>query len=211
MASLSLSTSIFLMQLSSLITTTTIDTPMKINVKYKQVEGEILEDPTLYRRLVGSLIYLTIKQLDISFFVHTVNKFMQSPRHFHLSVMHRIIRYLLGTSTYGLFFPTNSSLQLCLYNDANWASCPSTRKSTTSWCMFLGNALISWKCKKQDSVPKSSTEAKYCVMFVACSEIIRLHGVLSKLGFTQAQPIPLHVDNTSVIQTTKNPMNKQSI
>ena len=79
--------------------------------------------------------------------------------------------------------------------------------------MFLGDALISWKCKKQDSTSKSSTEVEYCAMSTACSEIIWLHGLLSEFGFTQVKPTPLHADNTSVIQIVANPvyMNAQSI
>lgn len=195
-----------LIQLASLTNVTSVDTPMEVNVKYRRDEGDLLEDPTLYRKLVGSLIYLTTTRPDISFAVHTVSKFMQSPRHLHLSAVHRIIRYLIGTSKRGLFFPTGSSLQLQAYSDADWAGCPDTRKSTTGWCMFLGDALISWKCKKQDSVSKSSTEAEYRAMSVACSEIIWLRGLLADLGFLQTQPIPLHADNTSAIQIAANPV-----
>jgi len=77
---------------------------------------------------------------------------MQSPRHYHLSAVHRIIRYLLGTSHRGLFFPTGSPVTLQAYSNVDWAGCPDTRQSTTGWCMFLSNASISWKCKKQDFV-----------------------------------------------------------
>ena len=72
--------------------------------------------------------------------------------------------------------------------------------------MFLGNAPISWKCKKQDSVSKSSTEAEYRAMSAACSKIIWMCGLLIELGFSQAQPTPLHADNTSAIQIAANPV-----
>jgi hypothetical protein len=131
---------------------------------------------------------------------------MQCPRHFHLSAVKRIIRYILGTSNRGLFFPTGSSLKLQAYSDADWAGCPDTRKSITGWCMFLGDALISWKCKKQNRVSKSSTEAEYRAMSAACSEIIWLRGLLAELGYSQVQPTPLHADNTSAIQIAANPV-----
>ncbi|XP_014517174.1 uncharacterized protein LOC106774644 [Vigna radiata var. radiata] len=195
-----------LVQLAGLTNATPVDTPMEVNVKYRQHEGELLDDPTQYRKLVGSLIYVTITRPDISYVVHTVSKFMQSPRHFHFSAVQRIIKYLLGTSSRGLFFPGNSSLQLQAYSDADWAGCPDTRRSTTGWCMFLGNAPISWKCKKQHSVSKSSTEAEYRAMSAACSEITWLRGLLTELGVSQAQPTPLHTDNTSAIQIAANPV-----
>ena len=74
------------------------------------------------------------------------------------------------------------------------------------WCMFLGDALISWRRKKQDCVSKSSTEAEYCAMSTACSEIVWLRGLLEELGFPQTTSTPLHVDNTSAIQIATNPI-----
>jgi hypothetical protein len=74
-------------------------TPLEVNVKLCQEEGELLSDPSLYRQLVGSLNYLTITRPDISFAVQQVSQFMQAPRHLHLAVVRRIIRYLKGTSS----------------------------------------------------------------------------------------------------------------
>ncbi|RVW49058.1 Retrovirus-related Pol polyprotein from transposon RE1 [Vitis vinifera] len=167
-------------------------------------EGDLLDDPTLYQRLVGSLIYLTTTRPDISYVVHQVSQFMTSPRHLHLAVVRCIIRYLRGSPTRGLFFPTGSSLQLVAYSDADWGGCTDTRRSTAGWCMFLGDDLISWRCKKQDCVSKSSTEAEYRAMSTACFEIIWLHGLLEDLGFPHTTSTPLHADNISAIQIATN-------
>jgi len=70
------------------------------------------------------------------------------------------------------------------YSDTDWVGCLNTRRSTTGWCMFLGDALISWKCKKQDRVSKSSTEAKYRSMSAACAEVVWLTSLLDQLGFS---------------------------
>ena len=75
--------------------------------------------------------------------------------------------------------------------------------------MFLGNALISWKSKKQDRVSKSSTESEYCAMSAACIEITWLRDLLFELGFPQVEPTPLHADNTSAIKITTNPVNHE--
>ena len=72
--------------------------------------------------------------------------------------------------------------------------------------MYLGDALISWKVKKQDKVSKSSTEVEYRPMAAACSEILWLRGLLTELGFTQKSATPLHADNTSAVQITENPV-----
>ena len=186
---------------------TVVDTPMEVNVKYRKDEGELLSDPFLYRQLVGSLSYLTITRPDISYVVHIVSKFMHSPHHLHLAAIRGIIRYLIGSPTRGLLFPTKSALHLTAYSDADWAGCLDTRKSTTGWCVFLGDALISCKCKKQDCVSKSSTKAKYRAMSAACYEIVWLRGLFSELGFPPTNPTPpLHGDNTSAIQIVANPV-----
>ncbi|XP_068649792.1 uncharacterized mitochondrial protein AtMg00810-like [Aristolochia californica] len=109
-----------------------------------------------------------------------VSQFMSYPSHLHRAAVRRIIRYLRGSPTHGLFFPTGSELRLVAYCDADSAGCPDTRHSTKGWCMFLGDALISWKCKKHDWVSKSSTKAEYRTMST-CSKVIWLHGLLAKL------------------------------
>ncbi|RVW79103.1 Retrovirus-related Pol polyprotein from transposon RE1 [Vitis vinifera] len=177
-----------------------------LGLELRKEEGDLLADPSLYRKLVGSLVYLTITRPDISFVVQQVSQFLQTPRHLHLAVVRRIIRYVQGTSTRGLFFLAGNSTRLAAYSDADWAGCADTRRSITGWCVFLGDALISWKSKKQDRVSKSSTESEYRAMSLACSEIIWLRGMLAELDFSETDPTPLHADNTSAIQITANPV-----
>jgi len=183
-----------------------IDTPMELNVKLRKKESDLLADPSLYRKLVGSLIYLTITRPDISFDVQQVSQFLQTPRHLHLTAVRRIIRYVHGTSARSLFFPASNSTRLAPHSDADWAGCADTHRSITGWCVFLGDVLISWKSKKQDRVSKSSTESEYRAMSLACSEIIWLRGLLAELDFSLTDPTPLHADNTSAIQITANPV-----
>ncbi|KAK9108026.1 hypothetical protein Syun_024037 [Stephania yunnanensis] len=183
-----------------------VDTPLEVNVKYRRDDGNFLSDPSLYRRLVGSLNYLTITRPDISFAFQQVSQFMQTPTHIHLAAVRRIICYLQGTSDRGLFFHVGTSIRLVAYSDADWAGCSDTRRSITGWCMFVGDSLVSWKSKKQDIVSKSSTESEYRAMSSACSEIVWLRGLLGELGFSQAEPTALHADNTSAIQIVANPV-----
>ncbi|XP_059307685.1 uncharacterized mitochondrial protein AtMg00810-like [Lycium ferocissimum] len=108
-----------------------VDTPLELNVKYRRDEGDLILDPTLFRQLVGSLNYLTITRPDISFAVQQVSQFMQTPRHLHLVASRRIIRYLSGTSTRGLYFPSGSHIQLKAFSDSDWARCSDTHRSVT--------------------------------------------------------------------------------
>jgi len=129
---------------------------------------------------------------------------MQSPRHLHLVAVRRIIRYVLGSFSRGLFYPAGSSIRLVAFSDADWAGCPDTCRSVIGWYMFLGDSLISWKSKKQDCVSKSSTESEYRAMSAACSEAVWLRGLFAEIRFPQTTPTLLHADNTSAIQIATN-------
>ena len=97
---------------------------------------------------------------------------MSNPRKPHLAAALRTLRYVKGTLNHGLFYPSGTSLHFLAYADADWAGWLDSRQSTTGWCMFLGESLISWKCKKQTTVSKSSAEVEYRAMSFASAEII---------------------------------------
>ncbi|KAL6320326.1 hypothetical protein AAG906_007023 [Vitis piasezkii] len=99
--------------------TWTVDTPLELNVRYASTNGTHLPDSTLYRTLVGSLIYLTITRPDISYVVHIVNQFVAFPTTIHWVVVLRILCYLWGTLCQSLVFPSTSFLELCAYCDAD--------------------------------------------------------------------------------------------
>ncbi|XXG90668.1 hypothetical protein AAC387_Pa12g2382 [Persea americana] len=93
----------------------TFDTPLELNVKISKDDGCLLEDPTLFRRLVWSLLYLTMTRPDISHAVHTVSQFVNNPHKPHLAAVYRFLRYLKGTQNRGLFYPSKTSLRLQAY------------------------------------------------------------------------------------------------
>ena len=128
-------------------------------------DGELLADPTDYRSMVGALQYLTMTRPDIAYDVHMVSQFMHAPRTSHLHAVKRIFRYLQGTPDLGLFLhATGTPTIVVAYSDADWAGCRDNRRFTTSYAVFLGKNLISWRSKKQPTVYKSSTEAEYRVV-----------------------------------------------
>ncbi|KAA0038939.1 putative mitochondrial protein [Cucumis melo var. makuwa] len=100
---------------------------MDPNVRLTPFDGVPLDDPTLYRQLVGSLIYLTVTRPNIAYVVHIVNQFMAAPRTIHFAVVLRILRYIRGTLGHGLQFSSQSSLVLSGFSDADWVSDPTDR------------------------------------------------------------------------------------
>ena len=139
----------------------TASTPLDLNTHLTLFYGVPLEDVSLYQQLVGSLIYLTVIRPNIAYVVHIVSKFMAAPRTIHFIVVLRILRYVKGTLGHGLQFSSQSSLVLSGYSDANWAGDPTDRRSTTGYCFYLNDSLISWRSKKQSVVSRSSTELEY--------------------------------------------------
>ncbi|GJX31144.1 ribonuclease H-like domain-containing protein [Tanacetum coccineum] len=123
--------------------------------------GTPVVDPTLYRSLAGSLQYLTFTRPDITYAVQQVCLYMHDPREPHFSALKRILRYVQGTLDYGLQLFSSTTDSLIAYSDADWAGCPTTRRSTSGYCVFLGNNLLSWSSKRQPTLSRSSVEANY--------------------------------------------------
>ena len=86
-----------------------------------------------------------------------------------------------------------------------------TRRSISGLCIFLGNALISWKSKKQTNVARSSAEVKYRAMALTCLEIKWMRYILQDLKVPQNQPATLFCDNQAALHIVKNPISAQSI
>ncbi|KAI3769398.1 hypothetical protein L6452_00500 [Arctium lappa] len=184
--------------------TRVVDSPSELNVEYSPTDGSLLTDPTLYRTIVGSLVYLTITQPDIAYAVHIVSQFVAAPTSTHWTAVVRILRYLRGTMFRSLLLSSTSSLELRAYSDAAYARNPTDRRSVTCFCVFLGDSLISWKSKKQSVVSLSSTEAEYRAMASTSKEIIWLRWLLADMGVFLPHPTPMYCDNRSAIQITHN-------
>ncbi|GJZ23929.1 ribonuclease H-like domain-containing protein [Tanacetum coccineum] len=133
---------------------THVDTESKLGTS-----GDVVSDLTLYRSLAGSLQYLTFTRPDISYAVQQVCLHMHDHREPHFSALKRILRYVRGTLDYGLQLFSSSTTDLVAYSDADWAGCPTTRRSTSGYCVFLGNNLLSWSAMRQPTLSRSSAEA----------------------------------------------------
>ncbi|XP_057969587.1 uncharacterized mitochondrial protein AtMg00810-like [Malania oleifera] len=149
-----------------------MSSPMAASLKLSKFDSPDFDDPVLYKSLVGGLQYLNFTQPDISFAVNKLCQFMHSPKLTHWSALKSVLRYLKGTINHGLFFTSHSGLVLQAYSDADWGGCPDDHRSTSGFCIFLGNHLISWSSKKQKSVARSSTEAEYKSLSSFAAELI---------------------------------------
>ena len=138
-------------------------TPMDANFKKLKESTSNFDtiDPTIYRQLIGSLMYLTNTRPNICFAVNTLSQFMNDPRHIHQVSAKHLLRYLRGTVGYGLRYASGCDQTLQGFFDSDWAGCVADRKSTFGCCFSLGSAVISWYSRKKTSVALNTVEAKY--------------------------------------------------
>jgi hypothetical protein len=181
-----------------------ISIPLEQNMKLNADEGDLVDDTTMYKRIVGSLIYMTITRPNLSYAIGVVNQFMQTPRKPHLDAMRCILRYIKHTLQCGIFYEAKSQLQVHGYRDANWASNVSDRKSTCGFMFSFGSGAVSWSNKKQPIVALLSTEAKYKDAIIATCEVVWLLKLLSNLGQLVDAPIVIYCDNISNILLANN-------
>ncbi|XP_021321734.1 uncharacterized protein LOC110437585 [Sorghum bicolor] len=151
-------------------------TPVDARTKLSATDGSPVANPTLYRSLAGALQYLTLTRPDIAYAIQQVYLFMHDPCEPHLSLLKRILRYVKGTISVGLHLSAGSVDTLIVYSDADWAGCPDSRRSTSGYCVYLGDNLASWSSKRQTIVSRSSAEAEYRA--VAILSIIGVRSIL---------------------------------
>ncbi|GJR99237.1 ribonuclease H-like domain-containing protein [Tanacetum coccineum] len=151
-------------------------------------DGDPVSDPTLYRSLAGALQYLTFTSPDLS---------------------DRILRYVRGTIDHGLQLYVSSTSQLTAYTDADWAGCPVTRRSTSGYCVFLGDNLLSWSAKRQVTLSRSSAEAEYRGVANVVAETAWIRNLLLELHTPLFTATLVYCDNVSAVYLSTNPVQHQ--
>jgi len=134
---------------------------------------------------------------------------MHDPREPHLAALKRILRYVRGTLHLGLLLRPSSSTDLVVYTDADWAGCSDTRKSTSGYAVFLGDNLVSWSSKRQNTVSRSSAEAEYRAVANGVEEATWLRQLLSELHAPLQRATLVYCDNISAVYMSSNPVQHQ--
>nr|GEU90283.1 hypothetical protein [Tanacetum cinerariifolium] len=177
-----------------------VDTPMVEKSNLDEDKERKAVDPSHYRGMIGTLLYLTASRHGLQFFICMCARYQARPTEKHLHAVKRIFRYLRGTVNQGLWYPKDSSIALTAFIDADHAGCQDTRRSTSVSMQFLRDRLVSWSLKRQKSAAISSTEAEYIALSGCCAQVLWMRSQLTDygLGFNK---IPIyhfikeHVEN----------------
>jgi hypothetical protein len=178
-----------------------MNTPMEAKLKLLVDISSNLIDATLYRQIIGSLMYLMNTKPDICFAVNTLSQFLVEPRRVHLVAAKHVMRYLKGTMDYGLSY---DDFTLTGYTDVDWAGSVADKKSTSGCCFSLGSAMISWQSRKQSSISLSTAETEYIAACSASCEATWLQKLLTGLFDLEMRATTILCDNQSCIKMTEN-------
>jgi hypothetical protein len=183
-----------------------ISIPLEQNVKLSADEGDLVEDTTMYKRIVGSLIYMTITWPDLSYAVGVVNQFMQTPQKPHLDAVRRTLKYIKHILQCGIFYEAKNQVQVHGYIDADWADNVFDRRSTNGFMFSFRSGAVSWSSKKQPTIALSSTKVEYRGVAIVACEVVWLQKLLSNLGQSVDALVAIYCDNISSILHANNPV-----
>nr|GEU36261.1 ribonuclease H-like domain-containing protein [Tanacetum cinerariifolium] len=181
-------------------------TPVDTESKLGSDDDPVI-DQILYRSLAGALQYLIFTRPDLSNVVQQVCLYMHDYRDPHFTALKRILCYVRGTLDYDLQLHVSSTTQLSAYTDADWAGCPVTRRSTSGYCVFLGDNLLSWSAKRQVTLSRSSAEAEYQGVANVVAQTAWIRNLLCELHTSLFTATLVYCDNVSAVYMSANRFN----
>jgi hypothetical protein len=179
-------------------------TPVDTKAKLSSSAGQLVTDPTFYRSIVGALQYVTLTRRDLAYAVQQACLHMHDPRDVHWLFFKRILQYVRGSAQKGLQLRRSTSPTLVAYSDADWVGCPDTRRSTSRFCVFLGDSLVSWSSKRQAIVSCSSAEAEDRGVANVAAECCWLRHLLDELHVPIGKATIVYCDNVSAVYLSEN-------
>nr|GEV33944.1 ribonuclease H-like domain-containing protein [Tanacetum cinerariifolium]GEV34221.1 ribonuclease H-like domain-containing protein [Tanacetum cinerariifolium] len=183
---------------------THVDTESKLGS-----DGDPVSDLTLYRSLAGVLQYLTFTRPDISYAVQQICLYMHDPRDPHFTALKRILRYVRETLDHGLQLHVSSTSQLTAFTDADWDGFLVTPRSTSGYCVFLGDNPLSWSAKRQVTLSRSSAEAEHRGVADVVAETAWIQNLLLELHASLTTATLVYCDNVSAVYLSTNPVQHQ--
>eukprot|EP00253_Pinus_taeda_P029735 PITA_29735 len=179
-------------------------TPTVMGLKLSREDSSKDFDPSLYKSIVGNLMYLTATRPDIMFAVSLISRFMERLKEAHWQAAKRILRYVKGTKRFGILYNVSEHSDLVGYIDSDWAGSVDDRKSTSGYVFHMGSGAISWASKKQSIAALSTAEVEYVAATAAACQAVWMRRMLRSLGREQVKETVIFCDNSSAIGLSKN-------
>jgi len=125
-----------------------VSIPLATGEKLKKVDGSEMADEGLYRKIVGSLLYLTATRPDLMYATSLLSRFMNGPTKIHMGAAKRVLRYVQGTLSYDIEYVRDQSATLIGFYDADWAGSEDDSRSTSGYAFSFGSGAFSWASVK---------------------------------------------------------------
>lgn len=184
-----------------------VKNPIVPGTKLQKDEGDAKVDETVFKQVVGSLMYLTVTRPDLMYGVCLISRFMSAPRESHWLAAKRILRYIKGTTELGVFYKRGEgNARLLAYTDSDYAGDLDDKRSTSGFVFMMASGAISWASKKQPVVALSTTEAEYIDAASCACQSVWLSRILKAIGCEGKSETVIMCDNSSTIQLSKHPM-----
>lgn len=182
-----------------------VSTPLTPNGK-KIEDDEEYGEPTKFRSIIGGLLYLCASRPDLMFASSYLSRYMNTPLMKHYQEAKRVLRYVKGTSHFGVQFTSVENPELYGYSDSDWGGSNEDKKSTSGYVFTIGSAVFCWQSSKQQTLAQSTAEAEYIAVCAAANQAIWLQRLLGEIGFETQDGVPIYCDNKSAIAISKNPV-----
>jgi hypothetical protein len=183
-----------------------INMPMNLKEKFYKEDRADKVDETIYRSLIGCLMYLTTTRPDIMHVVSLLSRFMHCASEVHFKAVKRIVRYIKGTLNYDIQFSCVENFKLQGYAGSDWAGSFNDMKSTSGYCFSFGSGIFSWCSKKQEIIAQSIAEAEYVAATATTNQAFWLRKILTDLDMKQRKATKVNIDNQAAIAISNNPI-----
>jgi hypothetical protein len=180
--------------------------PMVTGTKLSKHDTGNKVDPTQFKQIIGSLMYLTATRPDLMFAVNMIARFMENPVESHMMAAKRILRYVKGTLELGILYKKGEQIDLIAYSDSDYGGDIDDIKSTSGYVFMVGSGDVAWSSRKQPIVTLSTTEAEFIAPAHCVCQGIWLKRILDNIGLKQKQCLTVLCDNSSTIKLSKNPV-----
>jgi hypothetical protein len=155
--------------------------PVIIGLKLSMEDKGSKVDPTLFKRLVGSLMYLTMTRHDIMYGVILISRFMENPKESHWKEGKRILRYVNGTINFGIKYSTSEYFRFIGYTHNDCGGNIDDRKSTSQYTFHFGTGMVSWASRKQPIMTLSLVEVEYVATTSTTCQVVWMRRMLKDL------------------------------